>query len=94
MSFCSRTTRELGHDGLRNRDPEHLDLVGLREARIDVAQRLERADHQARGDQEHERERDLRDDERIARAMTFPAQPVRPPRCRSTSSRREPRILE
>ena len=43
----------------------------------------EAADHEARGDQQHERERDLRDDERVARAVTS-----RGPRC---SERAAPR---
>ena len=47
---------------------------------MDVSQRLKRPDHQARADQEHERQRDLRDDQRVARAMPLLlALAVRPP---------------
>jgi hypothetical protein len=50
---------------------ERLDLFGTREAGIDLTQGDERSDHQARNHQEHERQRRLRYDERIARPVPF-----------------------
>ena len=47
--------------------------AGFAEAGVDVAHRLERADHQAGGDQQHDRQRDLGDDQRVAGAVTLPA---------------------
>ena len=41
----------------------------LREAGIDVAQRLKRANHETRAHEQHERERHLRDDEHVLRAI-------------------------
>ena len=65
-----------------------------REPGMDVSQRLERADHQARADQEHQRQRDLRDDQHVARAMTLLlALAVRPPP-RSMTASWVPRVLE
>ena len=46
---------------------------GPREARTDVAQRLERSHHQAGSDEQHERQRDLRYDEHVARTMPLAA---------------------
>ena len=40
---------------------------------LDLAHRLEGADHQARGDEQHDGERDLGDDQRVARAVPLAA---------------------
>ena len=61
------------HLSLRDEHAEGLQLLRLGESGRYVAQRRERADHQARADQQHQRERHLGDDERVARAMTLPA---------------------
>ena len=66
--------REPGRDQrFRNRDPHRLHGVGIGEPRVDMAQRLERPDHQARADQEHQCERDLGNDESTTRAPALPA---------------------
>ena len=66
--------RRIRLESHRNRQPQRLQLAGIREAGVDDEQRLKRANHQARAHEQHERERDLRDDERALRAMlTAPA---------------------
>ncbi len=52
------------------RDCESLDLLRAREARFDLAHGDERANHQPRDDQQHQGERDLRHDQRVARAVS------------------------
>ena len=55
-----------------------LHLFGVRKSRLHAAQVLNRAEHQARADQQHERERHLHHDQRVARPMAFPAVAERP----------------
>ena len=57
----------------RNVQTKREHLLGTREPGIDVAQRLERPDHQTGADEQHQRERHLDDDERAARAMSIAA---------------------
>ena len=80
IAWCIRSDRRFLLD-LRawNRQPQRLHFVGPHESRVHVSQRLERPDHQPRADEKHERQRDLRDDERVARAMAFPARARGPP---------------
>ena len=52
---------------------QDLDLFGVRESRLHAAQLLKRANHQAGADEQHERERHLHDDQRVARPMALPA---------------------
>ena len=52
---------------------QDLDLFGVRESRLHAAQMLKRANHQAGADQQHQRERHLHHDQRVARAMALPA---------------------
>ena len=65
----------------RDRDDERLDLLRAHEARIDLSHRDERPNHQPRDDQQRQRQRDLTDDQRIARAMPCPGASLaeRPP---------------
>src|SRR4029453_12196214 len=58
-------------DGFRDGGAYDVDLFRLRESWLHGAQLLKRANHQASTDQQHERERDLHDDERVARPMAF-----------------------
>ena len=58
---------------LRDRDAQRQHLFRAAEPGIDLAHRLERADHQPGGDQQHDRQRDLGDDQRVARAVTLAA---------------------
>ena len=46
---------------LRDRQPQRLHLLRSDESRLDVPQCLERANHQARGDQQHDGQADLHD---------------------------------
>ena len=66
------------------------DLFGVRESRLHAAQVLKRAKHQARADQQHERECHLHHDQRVARPVAFPAVAERsadtPQRGRETGS--------
>ncbi len=61
---------------LWNADAEGLHLRGLSEAGIDVRERAEGADHQARADQQNQSKSDLHDDENAARAVLFAASAV------------------
>ena len=45
----------------------------MRETRVHAAQLLKRANHQARADEQHERERHLHHDQQVARPVAFPA---------------------
>ena len=65
-------------NGCRDRGVHDLDLFGVRESRLHAAQLLKRANHQAGADEQHERERHLHDDQRVARPMAFPAVAERP----------------
>src|SRR5206468_10273290 len=62
------------HDALpillarRQRDA-HRDHVAGVESGVDALQRTERAEHQPRADEQHDRERDLRDDKRMAQPL-------------------------
>ena len=62
---------------------ERLHLVRPDEPGMDAAQHLERANHQSRADEQHERQRDLHDGQRVARPMALPA------RARGSSSAAE-----
>ena len=53
--------------------PEGLQVRRIDEARADARERQERPDHQARADQQHERERDLHDHQRAPNAVLFAA---------------------
>ena len=64
MIWCNR---------FRDRGVHALDLFGVRESGLPIAQLLKRANHQAGTDQQHQRERHLHRDERVPRAMVFPA---------------------
>ena len=52
---------------------QYLDLFRVRKSRLHAAQVLKRAKHQARADQQHERECHLRHDQRVARPVAFAA---------------------
>ena len=74
IAWCIRTTASGSFtwaSGMLRLQRQHVLRIG--EARIDVAQRLERADHQSRADQQHQRQRHLHDDQRAARAVTLAA---------------------
>ncbi len=62
-----------------NRDAHRLELLGLGEPRLNGAQRLERANHQPRAHQQHQRHRDLGHDQEVACPMTFSALARGPP---------------
>ena len=59
--------RVVGVAASRHRHPRGQDVARV-EARIDAAERAEAAEHQAGADQQHDRQRDLADDERLADA--------------------------
>src|SRR4051812_41025507 len=75
----------LRHIGERDCDSRHLDLFGPNEARVDVTQRLERAEHQAGGYEKDKCSRDLNGDQYRAGAMAFTAVA----HCSSASPKRE-----
>ena len=52
---------------------QYLDLFRVRKSRLHAAQVLKRANHQAGADQQHERERHLRHDQRVARSVALAA---------------------
>ena len=56
-------------DRFGNRHAQREDLLGAHESRVDLAHRLEGADHESRADEQHDRERDLGDDQPVARAV-------------------------
>ena len=61
----------VGDDRFRDRDAQREDPFRAHEARVDVAHRLEGADHQPRRDEQDDGERDLGDDQTVARAVTL-----------------------
>ena len=63
--------RVVFHLRLRNREPQRLHVAGSDEPRMDLGDGSERPDHQPRADQEHECQRDLRDDEDVASALAL-----------------------
>ena len=73
MSFCIRATRSGSGTSPAESKAAAFGSAAVGEARLDVAQRFERADHETRAHEQHERERDLRDDEHVLCAMTFAA---------------------
>ncbi len=74
----------------RDHRMQYLDLFGVRESRLHAAQLLKRANHQAGADEQHERERHLHHDQRVARPVALPAVAERsadtPQRGRDTGS--------
>ena len=69
---CVRATCSASvDDGGRNRDAHRQHFVRPDEARRDVAHGEERAHHQTRRDEQHDRQRDLRHDQRVAGAMAL-----------------------
>jgi hypothetical protein len=48
-----------------------LNAFGVREAQVDAPQRLERADHESRSDEQHKGKRHLHDDQGALRSMAF-----------------------
>ncbi len=70
LSSISRSTRVIcpaSRDTAgRNPNPRGLNRRRIRKAGIDVAQRLRRANHERRAHDEHDRQRDLHDDQRVA----------------------------
>lgn len=59
--------------GFGNADSERQHVVGPREAGMHVSQCLEAPDHQSGANEQHERERNLRDDERTSCAVSLAA---------------------
>ena len=55
-----------------NRDPDRLQLIGV-ESWLDAAERKERANHQPRAHEQHERQRHLRDDQCVTRLQALAA---------------------
>ena len=72
---------------------QYLDLFGVRESRLHAAQLLKRANHQAGADQQHERERHLHHDQRVARPVALPALADVRPTPRSAVARRGSRVF-
>jgi len=75
--------RRIGDQSLRNRDAEGQYFFGSREARINVAHRLERPHHEAGGDEKHQREGNLGHDQCAARLVA-----------RATVARRPAAVLQ
>jgi hypothetical protein len=67
------------HCGLRYRDAERLHFLWRRESWINVTQRLEGANHEARTDEKHQRECNLDYDKHAARPVAFAAVAERSP---------------
>ena len=63
----------IANQRLRNRNAHHLQRCGIGEARIDVAHRLEGADHQHGADEQHQRHGYLRHDQQVAAALPLAA---------------------
>ena len=61
---------------------------------IHMAHRLERANHQSGGDEQHDRQRNLRDDERIAGAVPLPPIAREPAPFLQRRCEPRPRILQ
>ncbi len=71
LLVCADRLLGIRDDGLGNGHAERQHLLGVREAGLDVPQRLERADHQAGADEEHHGQCDFRCHQRVARPVTF-----------------------
>ncbi len=61
----------LGLGGLpfRDGDTHRLDVIRVRKSRLDAPQRLEASNHEAGSDEQHDRQRDLYEHERVLRSM-------------------------
>ena len=58
-----------GSLSLRDRDTHRLDVIRIGKSRLDASQRLEASNHEAGGDEQHDRQRDLHEHERVLRSM-------------------------
>ncbi len=69
----------VGSQDVRDPNPRRLNRRRLRKAGVDVAQGLKRSDHEGRAHDQHECERDLHDDQSVARRvpLTARARPAR-----------------
>ena len=68
---AARSATVSGNQRLGNRHAQRQHLLRVGEARIDLAHRLERADHQAGRDEQDDSQRDLDDHQRVARAVAL-----------------------
>ena len=74
-----RHHRRILHQRLRNRNPQHLQMRGIRKPRIDAAHARKRPDHQRRAHQQHQRHGHLRHHQHVARPMALAARARRSP---------------